>query len=263
MGIDPGFAKCGIGALHRMSDGRLVPGGVRLVKTSPSKGKQFQRWRQSMDDERRMHIYYDAFCEAIELIKPKVLGVEVYTVYDNEDVRPQVRQFLSLFGIKPGAGVPAVLQQPGQLVKALSESQFLGKFVKGLVSLSKACEIKSFSQRGRGAAAKTLMVYAAACCAGYRYGVPVIGFMPVDLKKGVCGRSSATKGDVGEALNRMVPGLEQQVLDRVKAKTMHEHVYDAFGHGYLALKEFEKWSTELGTMEQGSLPGFGQPGSRS
>ena len=263
MGIDPGFAKCGIGCLHRMDDGRLVPGGVRLIKTAPSKGKQFQRWRQSMDDERRMHEYYDGFCAAIEAVKPKVLGVEVYTVFDNEDVRPQVRKFLSLFSIKPGGGVPQILQEPGNLVKAFASVEFLGKFVKGLVELSKACEIRSFSQRGRGAAAKTLMVYAAACCAGYRYGIPVIGFMPVDLKKGVCGKSSATKDEVAEALKLKIPGLEAQVLEKVRAKTMWEHVYDGVGHGYLALKEYEKWTSELKPPPpptQGLLPGFPETG---
>jgi len=259
MGIDPGFAKCGIGCVHRGEDGRLIPGGVRLIKTAPSKGKQFQRWRQSMDDERRMHEYYDGFCAAIEAVKPHVLGVEVYTVFDNEDVRPQVRKFLSLFSIKPGKGVPLVLQQPGNLLKALGEAQFLAKFIQGLVSLSKACEIRSFSQRGRGAAAKTLMVYAAACCAGYRYGVPVIGFMPVDLKKGVCGKSGASKEEVAAGLQYKIPGLEAQVVDKIRATTMWEHVYDAVGHGYLALMEYEKWTSELkGT--QPSLPGFPDDG---
>lgn len=264
MGIDPGFAKCGIGCIHRAGDGSLVPGGVRLIKTAPSKGKQFQRWRQSMDDERRMHEYYDGFCAAIEAVKPKVLGVEVYTVFDNEDVRPQVRKFLSLFGIKPGKDVPAVLKEPGNLVKALGEVEFLSKFVQGLVALSKACEIRSFSQRGRGAAAKTLMVYAAACCAGYRYGIPVIGFMPVDLKKGVCGKSSASKEEVAKELQLLVPGLAAQVEEKIRAKTMWEHVYDAFGHGYLALKEYEKWTSELkgtSSQQQQLLPGF--PGSGS
>jgi len=243
MGIDPGFAKCGIGCLHRMDDGSVVPGGVRLVTTSPSKGKRFHKVRTSMDDERRVREYYTAFCESIELVKPKVLGVEVYTVYDNADVRPQVRKFLSMFAIKAGSSVPTSLASPGALVDVFGKAEFLKKFLKGLEELSKACEVRSFSQRGRGAAAKTLMVYSAACCAGYRYGIPVFGFMPVDLKKGVCGRSSATKDDVGRALCAKIPGLEEQVTAKVRAKTMHEHVYDGVGHAYLALQEFEKWNS--------------------
>jgi Holliday junction resolvasome RuvABC endonuclease subunit len=244
MGIDPGWAKCGIGAIHRFPDGSLKPGGVRLVKTGPNKDKRFEKLRVSMDDERRLREYYTAFCDAIQTVKPKVIGVECYTIFENANytnLRSAAAKFLAFLGF---GGRPAPLKASELIDQFRNEDVFTG-FLTNLLALKDAVD-KFKAVRGRGAAAKTQMVYAAALCAAYQYNVPVYVFMPVDLKKAMCKRASATKKDVEDALCGMIPGLREEVDKRIGARTMHEHVFDAVGHGYLGLQTWEKWMGDSG-----------------
>jgi Holliday junction resolvasome RuvABC endonuclease subunit len=241
LGVDPGWAKSGVAAVHRMPDGTLRAGGVRLLRTAPNKDKRFQRLRVSMDDERRLKEYYTGFVDAIETVKPKVIGIECYTIFESreyEKLRSSAAKFLSFLGLT-GAG-KAPFSTPAEFLEMFRNEGLFTNFLGHLLDVKRAVDAFRVV-RGRGAAAKTQMVYSAALCAAYQYGIPVFVFMPVDLKKWTCGRSSATKGDVEKALCARVTGLREDVDSRIKAKTMHEHVFDATGHGVLALVEYEKW----------------------
>lgn len=243
LGVDPGWAKCGIAGVAMRPNGQLVSAGVRLIRTEKNKDKRFQHLRVSMDDERRHHEFYDAICTAIETLKPRVIGVEVYTIRESQDyekLRDQATKFLRFLGLQGGASKAAMLRTPETFMQAVQSPTMFRSFLSHLEDLTKA--VGAFKvARGRGAAAKTYGVYVATMCAAWRYNLPVFGFTPTDLKKFACGRTSASKDDVGRALSQRIEGLQEKVETTIRAKTMHEHVFDASGHGGLALLEYTRW----------------------
>ena len=235
LGGDPGFARTGYGAvaLHQPT-GEYMSLGVELVKTEPNKEKRFEHLRVSADDSRRLKIYYDATCAAIEKIGPHVLGVECYTIFESreyERLRDAATTLIKYAGIPKGR-----LDDATQLLERLGSQSV----VPAIVALAKAVDDFRI-QRGRGAAAKTYGVYTAFCCAAYRYNLPVYIFMPMDLKMAACNKKSASKEEVADALALKIKGLREKVESKIRAKSMHEHVYDASGHGMLALHNYSKW----------------------
>lgn len=241
LGIDPGWAKCGIAAVARTDEGVLVSAGVRMIQTSPNKDKRFERLRVSMDDERRLREYYEGICRAIEDVRPHVLGVEAYTIRETveyEKLRDAAATFVGFLGVG-GRSSRLPFATADEFLRALTGSMF-PTFLAHVAAVADA--VAAFKAvRGRGAAAKTYGVYAAALCAAYRFGLPVYVFMPVDLKKRACRQASAGKKDVEDALCREVQGLRALVDTKIRAKTMHEHVFDAAGHAVMALEEYSHW----------------------
>jgi len=251
MGVDPGFAKSGIGGVY-YSEGRLHSAGVKLIKTEKNKEKRFENLRASMDDEARFHIMYEGICESIETLRPCVIGVEVYTIFESKEyerLRDAAAGFLGLFGLVKGQG--AAFKTPVELLEALAGENMFAKFIEWLSKLSKAVDAFRV-QRGRGNAAKTFGAYVLVLAAAYRYKIPIYGFMPIDLKKAACGRASATKDDVARALSARIEGLQVKVESKVRAKLMHEHVYDASGHAMLALETYQRWMRDSGMGQTSS-----------
>jgi Holliday junction resolvasome RuvABC endonuclease subunit len=254
LGIDPGWAKCGIAAIASV-DGTYRSAGVRLVRTSPNKDKRFEHLRVAADDERRLREYYEAFCESIEKVKPHVIGVEVYTireVREYEQLRDAAAAFLSYVGLGGKAAPPFSTAMEFVTHVGGAWEGFMDR-CRGLARAVDAFRVV----RGRGAAAKTYGVYTTAMCAAYRYGVPIYPFMATDLKKRATGQVRATKKAVEDALCQVIEGLREDVDTNIKAKKMHEHLFDAGGHGLMALEAYQKW-VEHGLrlrseQEQGNL----------
>lgn len=247
LGIDPGFQRCGIGAVHRAADGQLVSAGVRYVEIKKGKGKGFEQLRVSMDDERRVHGYYDAFVSAIEAVEPKVVGVECYTVHEPVEyqyLRSSAAAFMAFLGLG-GKNARPTFATPEAFLAAFRDSEIFIQFLKLLGDLKYRVDAFKYV-RGRGAAAKTMLVYSAALCAAYRFGLPVFVFMPVDLKKAATGGVKASKEDVEAGLCQLIPGLEVKVAAKIPAKGQRNHVYDAVGHAYMALREYERWLQSSG-----------------
>jgi len=240
LGIDPGWAKTGISAIA-LVDGKLTSAGVRLVKTEKNKDKRFERLRVSMDDERRHREFYDAFCESIEKVKPNVIGVEVYTIRESQDyekLRAAGAAFLTFMGFgSKAARTP--FSSSAELQQALADPGVFQQFLSHLERMQ--ATVQGFSvARGRGAAAKTYGVYVAVLCAARKYGVPTYGFMPSDLKMRACKKRSASKKEVELALGTEVAGLAD-TIGKVRAKSMHEHLFDAAGHSLMALEAYRHW----------------------
>lgn len=238
LGFDPGWAKTGIGAVAQHRDGSFVSAGVDLVLTSPDHTKKFQR--QSVDDNRRLEVYFRAACAAIEKIRPDVIGVEQYTIFESneyEELRKAAEAFVAFLGLKRGA--KPIFSSPAELAQAFASGDLFKKFLELLGDLSKAVDAFR-QQRGRGAAAKTYGVYTAVCCAAYLYRIPIFIFRPVDLKKAVCGRPKASKEEVAAALIPRIVGLQEKVESKVRQVKLREHVYDGAGMALLALTEFTK-----------------------
>lgn len=242
LGFDPGWRRTGIGAVHRLADGRIISAGQRLVHTQTAKEKRFERLRVSMDDERRHREFYLAFCAAIEAIKPQVVGVENYTIYnptEYERLRKVAGQFLAFLGLGQKTAKPA-FKTPTEFREIFSRETAFSKLLEQLGSLKEAVDAFKV-KRGQGAAAKTYGVLVAVLCACYRYNIPVYVFMPADRTLRIAGKAHATKEEVEAALCRKIPGLQDDVQGRIKAKTHQNHVYDGTAHALLALEEWEKW----------------------
>lgn len=237
VGFDPGWAKTGIAAVRLFSDGRAECIGAAVVSTQKEHAKRFERLRVSADDERRLREQHAAFCSVVEQVRPHVIGVEVYTIFESreyERLRDAGAALLSALGVKPGEKVTG---------SAVQDADAASRLLPALDDVSRA--VDGFRlQRGRGDAAKTYGVYATVQAVAARYGVPCYGFMPVDLKNAVCGtkRTGRTKDDVGAGVRRLVAGVDAQ-LDLAKvAPSLRNHADDAVGHALLALRAYVAWA---------------------
>jgi len=79
---------------------------------------------------------------------------------------------------------------------------------------------------------------------GLERGMVVLPFLPQDLKRAFCGKVSASKDDVIEAMSKKVKSLEAMLLQL--PKTMREHAADAAGHAYLAFEEMYRMRAMMG-----------------
>jgi len=232
--------------VQRLADGSLHCGGVRLSHTENDKGKSHSRL--TTDILRRVRAHSDAFSQAIKDARPNVIGIESYQIFDDRNVTglyTSARRLLSLFGLAGSGQVPAV-QSAEELVSVFqAPGDTFARFITCLVDIQKAIKNEGsfMGGRGRGAASKTMLVYGAAMCAGFNANLPVFVHSPTELKVGVCKKKSASKQDVADALNRLIPNLEEKVTASIRAKGKHEHVYDAVGHGLLALRVYEEFTS--------------------
>lgn len=100
-----------------------------------------------------------------------------------------------------------------------------------------------FQARG-GNAWKSALSYQVAAAFAWSVGVEPMVFTPGDLKRLFTGQASASKGDVGAAIQTKVAGLGDLLAQQLKGDL--EHLTDAAAHGYLALVEIARISTMVG-----------------
>jgi Holliday junction resolvasome RuvABC endonuclease subunit len=249
IGIDPGFASTGIAAVARMDDGTLRSLGAKVVRTSPSKDKCFTKLRTSMDDERRVRIYWTEITDAIQRMRPNVIGVEAYTIYEPRGTAALKEAAAALLAIIP-AGTP------GDYLTELAKNRGLAKaYLDRLADLSEALRGEIRGGIGMGAAAKTILVYGTALGAAFTASIPVFVFQPSDLKQAFGGTRSASKDEVGEGLYRIVTGMREHVAAKVPQTTLREHAQDAMGHAVLAVREYVNMA--LDATGKIGLPGLG------
>ena len=97
---------------------------------------------------------------------------------------------------------------------------------------------------GSAAAAKTMGVYVGIQFWGWTRGMYVAPFLPNDLKKRFCGKQSASKFAVEQAICQEIYGLAE-LLSSI-AKGQREHVADASGHAVLMLEDVDRLRQMLG-----------------
>lgn len=107
-----------------------------------------------------------------------------------------------------------------------------------------AFEVYSPYRAQGGSAWKAARIEGAVQMFGLERGMLVLPFLPQDLKRGFCGRASASKEAVLDAMCFKVENLEQMV--QTFSKTLREHVADAAGHAYLAFEEVYRMRAMLG-----------------
>jgi len=107
-----------------------------------------------------------------------------------------------------------------------------------------AFEVYSPYRAQGGTAWKAARIEGAVQMFGLERQMLVLPFLPQDLKRGFCGRASASKEAVLEALCSKVENLEQMV--QTFPRTQREHVADAAGHAYLAFEEVFRMRAMLG-----------------
>lgn len=241
LGVDPGLANTGIGAIAALPDGRVVSAGVEFIKTEKNKDKRFEHLRVSMDDARRLEEIHKGLTLAVDRIKPSVIGVETYTVFDSTDhthLRDVAAAFVGFLGLTRGA--KPSFNDAAAFAAVFADPSLFGKFLEHLVALSESTDAFRVA-RGRGDAAKTYGVYTLVLSIAFARGIPIYAFMPVDLKKIACGRAQASKTEVADGLKLRIEGLEDKMTEKGVAKSKQEHCYDSSGHALLALLEYQKW----------------------
>jgi Holliday junction resolvasome RuvABC endonuclease subunit len=232
LGIDPGLAKTGIGAVARYPDGSYQSRGVRVSRSEPGRDhKFFNRVRAAQEDQRRIREHWVMIRNSIQIIQPHAIGIENYLTFEPKDVielREAAGKVLSFLG----TSVPTI----DDLKRVFTDTMFLVRFAEVLAEL--AAKV-SFSSKGigLGQAAKTIAVFGAAMGAAFTAGVPVFVFQPSDIKK-FGGKRGASKEEVGTGLEMLVFGLKEQMAEKVPQKTLKEHAWDATGHAILAADEF-------------------------
>jgi len=78
-------------------------------------------------------------------------------------------------------------------------------------------------------------IYYGFMMAGRAWGIPVLPFVPQDLKRAFHKKQNVSKAAIGDTLAGKVNGLGEFVATLAKGK--REHVTDAAGHAYLAIVE--------------------------
>lgn len=227
LGIDPGLAKTGIAAVARFPDGSYRSCGVRVSRTEPEKDRAFSRTRAAQDDSHRIHAHWLLIKDAIERIKPNVVGVENYLTFEPKDVVELREAAAGVVGFL-GTGAPT----PGDIQRVVGEQAFLHRFVDVLTTLAGKL---SFASKGigLGQAAKTIAVFGMVLGCAYAANLPVFVFQPGDIKR-FGGRRGASKEEVGAGLEQLVFGLQDEMSVKVPQKTLKEHAWDATGHAILA-----------------------------
>jgi Holliday junction resolvasome RuvABC endonuclease subunit len=236
LGLDPGLRNTGISAVERFYDGTYRTRGVRVIVTEPSKDKAFSRYRSSADDQRRIREHWNHITAAIQLMKPNVIGIENYVIFEPPDIvglKAAATDVLALFGGAPdGLSLDVIHAAISQLPDKLQ-------------ALHKAVEKNTRTGIGLGQAAKTIAVYGAALGAAYAAGVPVLVFEPHDRTRQIGGRKGASKEDVGRAVEARVHGLAEQMAEKVRQKTLKEHAWDATALAILAAEEYVRERLDL------------------
>ncbi len=98
-----------------------------------------------------------------------------------------------------------------------------------------------------GNAWKSAMAYALVHGYGLGNNILIQPFLPMDLKKAFGLSKSASKDEVGAAIQLKVEGLTE-ALALIRAQGDHEHVTDAAGHAYLGLMEIYKLRQQTGVV---------------
>jgi Holliday junction resolvasome RuvABC endonuclease subunit len=234
LAFDLGLANFAAGAIESDDAGILHCRGVRLIRTAKDRGSGHERVRAAMDDARRALEIADNVEQMIVGFKPDVIGYESYQVYDDatiDDLRAQCQRLLAVLGwtgrgLAPGV-LAALVTSPGTLVSVLQA-------ISGLLE-------SAVRTRGRGDAAKVLLVQGVVIAAAHRHNIPHYAFLPTDLRRHLLGRVNGTKEDVENAVRAKVQGFDTACADKKIAKSNVNHVADAVGHATLTLETFKKY----------------------
>lgn len=193
-----------------------------------------------------------------------------------ESAAPQ-RAALRIIGVDPGfahTGV-AVLEDTGQGIEARHVSVLKTEKQsekKGVVALRKSVDdVRRFKEvhdglcalidlwkprvlcletyvpfGNRGMGWKTAKVEGIVQAVGMHHNLMVLAFLPLDLKRAFGLTKSASKLEIGNALQAKVPSLERLLASIPQTK--HEHATDAAGHAYLGFAHLVELRQSLGDL---------------
>lgn len=238
VGVDPGLANTGIcGVVYDIDTGAYSCGGIAFVKTKSQNAAKETHLRKTVFTVRRVERIWTDLQRLVGAFSPDIIGVEAYSVYEGKDyqnLRDAAHAVFKALGVDVKKGFPTagVAAFRDFLIPHLARPDFYAALNKLRIATDQFRFV-----RGRGDAAQTLLAYGAVLCTGYAGGTPVMPFQPADLKREVAGRKSATKADVAAAVEELVPDLAGTLEAQKVAKGDREHVYDAAGHGILAVRK--------------------------
>lgn len=106
-------------------------------------------------------------------------------------------------------------------------------------------EVYSPYKEATSAAAKAGAAYGGATFWGLSQGMVIIPAVPQDIKRGVCGKLSASKLAVQQRIVELIPEMAEWLAG--VNKTQREHMADAAAHAYVGLNEMWELRKMLGT----------------
>jgi Holliday junction resolvasome RuvABC endonuclease subunit len=227
LGIDPGFASTGISVVARFADGSYRSCGVKVSRTKKIHDRSYDRLNTTADDDsRRLREHQERIVDAIVRIKPHVIGIENYLVFEPKGpmlLRLASTELLGLLG-----------QDPTQVARCTTDEVLLAHLVNRLQAVKEALGMYVSDAAGLGNAAKTIAVFGMVHSIAHHAGVKILTFPPAALKQRFGGKRGASKEEVGQGLQQIVHDLTEKVNEAVPQKRLKEHAWDATGHAILA-----------------------------
>lgn len=244
LGVDPGLRNTGLAAVHYDSATRSwTSRGARYLMTEKDQSKK-QHVRVATDDARRLMEVFRFVHEGIAKTSAQVVGVEIYTIFENNDtakIRDKTSELLALFG-----GVSWPHGDAFRADVAKWTDAFYSRFrasahdVKKLLS-----DVKE--RRGMGNAAKTYGAYMLVHAAAAVHGIPVYAYMPRELRVHANnGRGGTTsKETVMHWVDTNVTDASKDISEAVR-RSLSDHVYDAMGLASMAARDHAIHVASLG-----------------
>ena len=97
-----------------------------------------------------------------------------------------------------------------------------------------------------GGAVKTAMAYGALYALARARGLLWLPLVPTDLKRALCGRASASKGEVQHAVEARIAGATEALARLAKGK--REHAADAMASALVGADELRRLAPALGRI---------------
>lgn len=236
LGIDLGLANPGFAAVEQTDTG-VVLRGLRYVETQ----KDAKAASVFADDARRIHEIYDQVCELMARVKPDVVAMEGYAVYDTkaqDDMRDASRRLLATLGFT-GADRRGALRSGEELGKAAASARFMADMTDSATGLWNAIQAIG-NTAGRGNAAKVLEVQGACLAVCWQTQTPHLLQTPGQIRTFLGCKPRASKLDVHAAVLARLPNLDELAAARGIPAGKREHVTDAAAHALLGLNTWHR-----------------------
>lgn len=238
LAFDLGLANCAAAAVQRF-DGRFSCRGVRYMPTASDP----KHPSASMDDARRLRELYAHGVEMVAAVRPDVIVMEAYTVYDTkwvDDLRVLADRLLATFGYGGKRSAPGVLRSTAAFMQAAGSVTFYASVLDILEGTQKTLA-QAGKTRGRGAAAKVLAVQGVILSVAFQYDIPYILQTPTQIRQVLLGRPKGTKEEIAAAVRARLPDVDAACDAKMVPREKREHCLDAAAHALLGIDTFERY----------------------
>lgn len=235
---DLGLANAAAAAVQHL-DGKLTLRGVRYMPTTADA----KHPSASMDDARRLRELYVHAVEMVAAVRPNVIVMEAYTVYDTkwiEDLRVLASRLLATLGFGGRRSAPGALRSAAAFAQAATSPTLYTSMLDIAEGVDKTLA-QAGKTRGRGAAAKVLSVQGVILSVAFQYDIPYLLQTPTQIRHALLNRPKGTKEEIAAAVRARLPDIEGACDAKGIPADKREHCLDAAAHALLGLDTFERY----------------------